>query len=495
MDVLNYLWWIVGIIFTISVASVSIIIFLENRDPAKTIAWLLVFILFPVSGFIIYLLFGQNIRKKKIFKTQKLLLELKSSNTFKSIKEFENLVAIQKNAITENLLFDDEGSFAKKRIMNLLLNMGRSPFTLNNKIKILTNGEEKFNELANDLENAKDHIHMEYYIIKDSQIGRTIKEILVRKAKEGIDVRILYDDVGSWRLWFKKSFFDEMRKEGVKIYPFLPSLLPFLNRKINYRNHRKITVIDGKIGYIGGINIGDEYLGKSKRFGFWRDTHMKIEGEAVYMMQLTFLFDWYFSSKTLLFDKKYFPRLGFCGESIVQIVSSGPDSDWEAIHQAYFTAICQAKKRIYIQTPYFIPDESILMALKSAALSGVDVKIIFPGKPDNKVVYLASLSYFKDILKAGGKVYLYQKGFLHSKILILDDDISSVGTANMDMRSFMLNFEINGFIYDKQIAKELLDDFVKDIEDSKEITLDEYINRPMIQKIKESASRLLSPIL
>ncbi|KXZ39109.1 cardiolipin synthase [Alkalithermobacter thermoalcaliphilus JW-YL-7 = DSM 7308] len=495
MNLFNSFFGALGIIFTISVIAVSIIIFLENRDPSKTIAWLLVLILFPIIGFVIYLLFGQNIRKKKIFKTQKLLNEIESSNAFKSIKEFENLVSVQKSAITDNLIFDDENSFTKKRIMNLLLNTGRSPFTLNNEIKILTNGQNKFTELINDLKSAKDHIHMEYYIIKDSQIGRQIKDVLIQKAKEGVEIRILYDDVGSWRLWFNKNFFNEMRKEGINIYPFLPSLFPFLNKKINYRNHRKIVVIDGKIGYIGGINIGDEYLGKDKKIGFWRDTHIKIQGEAVYMMQLTFLFDWYFSSRKLLLDKKYFPKLSFCGENIVQVVSSGPDSDWEAIHKAYFTAICQAKKRIYIQTPYFIPDESILMALKTAALSGVDVKIMFPANPDHKVVYWASLSYFSEILKAGGKVYLYENGFLHCKTLIIDDDISSVGTANMDLRSFMLNFEINAFIYDRQVTSELLRDFNEDIKECREITLNEYMNRPITQKIKESSSRLLSPIL
>ncbi|SHK52422.1 cardiolipin synthase [Tepidibacter formicigenes] len=495
MDIIDSLLWVFGIVFTISAVLVSIVIFLENRDPSKTIAWLLLFVLFPLGGFIIYLLCGQNIRKKKIFKTQKIFSEIKATRLFKSLKEFENLILVEKQAIMENLIFNDLNMDNKKRVINLLLNTGRAPFTLNNKVQILTNGEQKFNQLLKDLKNAKHHIHIEYYIIKECEIGNKIKDILIQKSKEGIKVRVLYDDVGCWRLWFRRSFFNEMRNANIEIYPFLPSYFPFFNRKVNYRNHRKIAVIDGNIGYTGGINIGDEYLGKNKKFGFWRDTHMKIEGESVYMLQLTFLLDWYFASKKRVFDEKYFPSISYKGDSIVQIVASGPDSDWEAIHQAYFAAISQAKKRIYIQTPYFIPDESILMALKTAALSGIDVRIIFPGIADHKIVYLASLSYFEDILKSGGKVYLYKKGFIHSKVLLIDDDIASVGTANMDLRSFMINFEINGFIYDKKVIKRLEKDFIQDIKDSEEIKLVEYLNRPIIQKIKESAARLFSPIL
>lgn len=488
-------YYIIGF-FVLSAAFVSIVIFLENRDPSRTIAWLLVLLLFPVVGFVIYILFGQNIKKKKIFKMQKLFSEINANKIFESIQNFENLISIQKQAIMEDLVFYDPEINIKRRIMNLLLNTGRSPFTLNNSVKILNSGEEKFRELFEDIRNAKRHIHMEYYIIKDSKIGRSVKELLMEKAKEGVQVRLLYDDVGCWNLWFKREFFNEMRECGIKVAPFLPVKLPFLNRRLNYRNHRKIAVIDGKIGYVGGINIGDEYLGMDEKFGFWRDTHMRIEGEAVYMLQLTFLLDWYFSTKEKLFCTCYFPAISYCGHNVMQIVASGPDSDWEAIHQAYFTAISQAKRMIYIQTPYFIPDDSLLVALRTAALSGVDVRIMFPGKPDHKIVYHASLSYFESILKSGGKVFLYdEKGFLHSKVMVVDDDIASVGTANMDLRSFMINFEINGFIYDKEIVGSLKQDFLNDQLSCKEITLEEYQNRPMLQKLKGSYARLFSPIL
>ncbi len=495
IDIIDTIMWALGILFTVSTVLVSLVIFLENRDPSKTIAWLLLFVVFPIGGFIIYILCGQNVRRKKIFKTQKIFSDIKVSDLFNNIKEFDNLLFVEKQAIVDNIIFNDSSMDNSKRVMSLLLNTGRIPFTLNNDIKILTNGNQKFDEMIKDLKKAKHHIHMEYYIIKNSEIGNKIKDILIKKANQGVKVRILYDDVGCWRLWFDRKFFDDMREHNIEVYPFLKSTIPFLNRRLNYRNHRKIAVIDGKIGYTGGINIGDEYLGKNKKFGFWRDTHMKIKGESVYMLQLTFLLDWYFATKNRIFDGEYFPSISYKGDSIVQIAASGPDSDWEVIHQAYFSAISKAKNRIYIQTPYFIPDESVLMALKTAALSGVDVRIIFPQIADHKIVHLASSSYFKDILKTGGKVYLYKKGFMHSKILLIDDDICSVGSANMDLRSFMINFEVNGFIYDEKVTKRLEKDFMEDIENSEEIKYEDYINRSIVQKIKESAARLFSAVL
>src|SRR5699024_5611477 len=268
-----------------------------------------------------------------------------------------------------------------------------------------------------------------------------------------------------------------------------------LGGKLNYRNHRKIAVIDGSIGYTGGINIGDEYLGMNKKFGYWRDTHIRVEGTAVYMLQMVFLTDWYYNTKEILLTKRFFPKIGYCGDSMVQVVASGPDSDWEAIHYAYFSAICQAKKSIYIETPYFIPDESLLKALNTAALSGIDVRIIFPKIADHKIVNTASYSYFNDILKSGGKVYLYTKGFIHSKVIIIDDKIASTGSANMDLISFMLNFEINAFIYDKQVIDVMTKDFLEDMNNSEELNIKDFNNRSMTQKLKESIARLFSPIL
>lgn len=475
---------------------VSINIILQNRDPAKTMAWLLIFILLPGIGLVIYAALGRNIRKRKIFKTQKLATNIKENNLFKNMEPIEELVELEQRAINGNDLIKDtyyEG--IKKKVISLLLNTGKFPFTTNNNVKVFIDGNEKFESLLKDIEQAKEHIHLEYFIIKNSGIGIKLKELLIKKANEGVSIKILYDDVGCWRFWFDRRFFQDMKDEGIEIVPFLPAKFPIIGGKINYRNHRKIAIIDGHIGYTGGINIGDEYMGKNEKFGYWRDTHIRIEGSSVYMLQMVFLIDWYYTTKKESFDERYFPKLNYMGNSMIQVVATGPDSDWEAIHYAYFSAICNAKERVYIETPYFIPDESLLRALKSAALSGVDVRIIFPSIADHKIVHQASYSYFDDILRSGGKVYLYKKGFIHSKVVIIDDKISSIGSANMDLRSFMLNFEMNAFIYDKKIIKKITDDFFKDIENSEEIKLKDFENRPFIKKWVESVARLFSPIL
>ena len=484
------------IISYISGTIVAMTILLENRDPSKTIAWLLIFILLPGIGLIIYAIFGRNLRKIKIFKTQELASNLKEKRLFQNLGEINKLIRLEQDTISISKFFkDNEVDNIKLKIISLLLNTGMFPFTTNNNVDIYIDGNEKFENLIKDIEIAKDHIHLEYFIIKDSEIGQKIKSLLIKKAKENVKVRILYDDVGCWRFWFHRKFFKEMRSYGIEIEAFLPTKFPIIGGKLNYRNHRKIVVIDGHIGYTGGINIGDEYMGKNKKFGYWRDTHIRIKGTSVYMLQMTFLIDWYYNTKEVLLDKKYFPKLNDCGNSMIQVVASGPDSDWEAIHYAYFLAICQAKKSIYIETPYFIPDESILRALKSAALSGVDVRIIFPKIADHKVVNTASYSYFDDILKSGGKVYLYNKGFIHSKVIIIDDAIASTGSANMDLRSFMLNFEINAFIYDESVIKIMKEDFFKDLQYSDEINKEEFKNRSILKKSKESIARLFSPIL
>ncbi|MBO3445952.1 cardiolipin synthase [Clostridium sp. CCUG 7971] len=494
---------VVGILFLgyliisyLASAAISMVIILENRDPARTVTWLLIFLLLPGVGLLIYAVFGRNIRKIKIFKTQKLANDIKEEKLFENLEEIQELVKLEQDSIKERSLADDElADYSKKRVISLLLNTGMFPFTTNNNIDVYIDGNQKFENLIKDIKSAKDHIHLEYFIIKDSEIGRKIRDLLIEKAKEGVKIRILYDDVGCWRFWFHRKFFNEMKKHGIDIMPFLPAKFPIIGSKLNYRNHRKIVVIDGKVGYTGGINIGDEYVGKNKKFGYWRDTHIRIEGTSVYLLQMTFLIDWYYTTKEIILIKKYFPKMSYCGDSMVQVVASGPDSDWEAIHYAYFSAICQAKKNIYIETPYFIPDESILRALKSAALSGVDVRIIFPKIADHKMVNSASYSYFTDILKSGGKVYLYTKGFIHSKIVIIDDKISSTGSANMDLRSFMLNFEINAFIYDKDVIEIMTKDFFEDMKNSEELDESDFENRNIIIKAKESISRLFSPIL
>lgn len=488
---------IILVLFYILSVIVSVKLILENRDPSKTLIWILIFMLFPIIGILIYAVLGRNIRKIKMNKAYKMANSMKKENLLFNLDEMKELAQGQSSMIKNGKLPHSENiDFRVLKVVSLLLNTGIFPFTINNNVEIYVDGNEKFENLIKDIRNAKDHIHLEYFIIKDSEIGEKIKKELIEKSKDGVKIRIIYDDVGCWRFWFHRHFFNEMRSYGIEIIPYLKGRITIpIGGQLNYRNHRKIVVIDGKIGYTGGINIGDEYIGKNKKFGYWRDTHIRIEGTSVYMLQMIFLTDWYYNTKEVLLEEKLFPKLNTKGDVMMQIVASGPDSDWESMHYAYFYAICQAKKSIYIETPYFIPDESLLKALKCAALSGVELIILFPKIADHKIVNTASYSYFQEILESGGKVYLYNKGFLHSKVIIIDDFMASTGSANMDLRSFKLNFEVNAFIYDKNIIKEIKKDFMEDLENSEELERIKFENRNTIMKVKESISRLFSPIL
>lgn len=477
------LFQVITILYTIISIIVGLDVLLDNRDPSSTIAWLMVLVILPVVGIFLYLYIGRNHRKKETF--------IKKSKEDYII--LNNLLKEQVSFADYNPMFKRDSGDIRGKVMPLLLNNTRAPVTVNNKVKVLQNGEATFTEMLNAINNARDHVHIEYFIIKDSHIGRKFQRALIKKAREGLEVRLIYDAVGSIRL--KKSFIRPLEEAGVQVRSFLPVSLPFFGSRLNYRNHRKILVVDGKIGFVGGLNIGDEYLGRNKKMGFWRDTHLKIEGEAVYVLQGIFLADWYFISNEAIDGFKYFPSQGYCGETVVQIASSGPDSYWASIHQAYFSAINGAKERVYITTPYLVPDEGILLALKVAALRGVDVKLLLPIKPDHRTVFWASKSHFEELLEAGVKIYQYEKGFVHGKVFIVDNNFVSIGTANLDIRSFKLNFEVNAFIYDKEVNYSLARDFYEDLRVSREVVLGEYINRPLIDKIRESIMRVLSPIL
>lgn len=470
-------------LYVITTILVSILVILDNRNPSRTVAWLMALYFLPVAGMFLYLYIGQNHKKKKTF-----------------IKKRKQDYEVVHRLLYHQIDFTDYGGFLIKnfsdtrgKVAPLLLNNSEAPITVNNEATVLINGYETFREMLKSINQAKQHIHMEYFIIKDSDIGRRFQRALIRKAKEGLEVRVIYDAVGCWRL--KEDFFAPLREAGVKVRPFLPVTLPFFGSRLNYRNHRKILVVDGKVGFVGGLNIGDEYLGKNKKLGFWRDTHLKLQGEAVYLLQVIFLRDWYFVSREELEGKAYFPKQGFCGDKMIQVTSSGPDSYWESIHQAYFSAITAARKSVFITTPYLVPDESILMALKTVALRGVDVRLLLPSKPDHRTVFLASKAHFTELLEAGVKIYQYQKGFVHSKVFIVDDNFSSIGTANLDIRSFNLNFEVNAFIYDEEIAKVLKKNFYLDLLQSKQIILEEYSMRPIHHRFIESIAKLFSPIL
>ncbi|MFB6467579.1 cardiolipin synthase [Cytobacillus sp. Hz8] len=476
---------LIGVVFILNVLLAAIVIFLERRDAGSTWAWLLVLFFIPGLGFILYLLLCQNLTRSRLFQwedKQKVGIEQLIST---QIQQLEN----------DEFVFRSDTARSSRNMVHMLLMNNDAVLTEDNRVKIFTDGKEKFTALLKDINQAKNHIHLQYYIFKNDQIGKKIIKALTKKANEGVTVRILYDELGSRRI--PKKAFEELRKAGGEVEAFFPSRLRFFNLRMNYRNHRKLAIIDGKIGYVGGFNVGDEYLGLNSKFGYWRDTHLRITGRAVHAIQTRFILDWNQASERhdINYQTRYFPEELSKGTVSMQIVTSGPDSEWEQIKNGYIKMISSARRSILIQTPYFIPDTSLLDALRIAALSGVDVRIMIPDKPDHLFVYWATYSYIGEMLKAGARVYVYNNGFIHSKTMVVDGKISSVGTANIDVRSFRLNFEVNAFIYHKTIARRLSDSFRKDVALSSELTLSKYVQRPIIIRIKESISRLLSPIL
>lgn len=453
----------------------------ERRDPVRALSWIAVIVLLPFAGMVLFVFFGQDYRKQKIFNRKEI----------KDLIQFEQLSYKQLREIDT---FSNPEVAANREIITLLLNNNKSLLTTNNRLEVLNDGSETFASLIDALRKAESFIHLEYYIFENDELGGKIADILKEKARSGVEVRFIYDDVGSWNL--KRSFIRSLRDAGVQVHCFMPVVFPWLTSKINYRNHRKIVVIDGKVGYTGGLNIADRYL-RGTKHGPWRDTHLKIEGTAVNMLQLTFLADWYFATGIQLKDKDKYLMVSddSVGDTAVQIATSGPDSDWATIMQAYFAAITKATDHIYISTPYFMPGESLLTALKVAALSGIDVRIMLPSRSDSKIVYWASRSYITELLEAKIKVYLYNKGFNHSKIITIDNRFSSIGTANMDNRSFEDNFEVTAMIYDRDVTDRLESRFLADLNGCTRLTYRRWATRSRTDMFKESVARLFSPLL
>ncbi len=482
-DIWLYLFGLVGVIYTLTIVFTLIVVILENRSPQKTISWILVLILLPVIGLISYLVFGQSYRKQKMF----------SLKGLGDLKWLQILSQDQKGNLEESKFLKNERIHEKKNVMTLLLNNSKALLTGQNRVKILNDGEETFTEIYKSLRKAKEHIHLEYYIIEDGELASELHEILLERAIAGVEIRIIYDGVGSWKL--SQDYIDSLRKVGVKIHAFLPVRFPVLTSRINYRNHRKIIIIDGKTAFVGGLNFADRYKNGIPSIGIWRDTHLKIDGEAASSLQIVFLIDWYFVRQEVLLDEKYRPNFKVKERCLLQIVSSGADSDWASILQAYFSAIASAKQNVYISSPYFMPNGSILMALKTAAMSGIDVRVLIPKKSDSAMTFYGTLSYIGELLEAGVKIYFYKKGFNHSKIMMVDGVISTVGTANMDIRSFEQNFEVNALVYDETVTMELRERFLEDLEQSDKIDLETWQKRPKGQKIKESLARIFTPLL
>ena len=462
-----------------------VVVFFQRRNPKSVWAWLLILYFIPVLGFVFYLLIGADMHKRKMFRT----------------KEIEDRLA---NAIRRQELMIRSQELKEKYpgvtdysdLVMYHLHTTSAILSDDNDVQFFVNGEDKFAALKEDMRNAKKSIHIQYYIIKNDELFRSIVEILKDKVKEGVKVRILYDSMGCWKM--RKKIWKQLEKEGIQCTEFFPALVGRLHLRINYRNHRKIVVIDDCIGYVGGFNIGKEYIDKDPKFGHWRDTHMRITGSSVTALEARFILDWNFADrKRLLSYEDYMDNLKMehTGRSPIQIITSGPDSHDEYIRNTYVRMIHKARKSIYIQTPYFIPDESMMTALQIAIHSGVEVNIMIPCKPDHPFVYWATYSYIGEMVAAGAKCYVYNNGFLHAKTLSIDGMVACVGTANMDFRSFGLNFEVNAVIYSERTVQRLERAFENDMTLCTQVTRKVYDERGLVIKAKEQFSRLLSPLL
>lgn len=458
--------------YALSVITVIVVIIGENRNPVKSLAWVTILLLFPAVGLILYFFFGRSIKNKRMISKRK------KRRLRKSVAQPE----FTKNpkGLTPNA----------ERLSSLANSLTGAPVYTGNNVEIYSDGQSKFAALKADLLAANKFINLQYYIFENDSLGTEIAEILKDKVRQGVKVRVIYDHVGSFHV--NSNFFKKLRKAGVEAYPFFKVAIVPLASKVNWRNHRKMVIIDGKIGYIGGMNIANRYLDGGKKFKLWRDCHLRITGPAVASLQYSFARDWNFMGRELLEET---PQPDYAGTSNMQCITGGPMNQWNNLAQLFLQAIASASKKVWIQTPYFLPPEYLLKALQSSALSGVDVRIMIPRHSDAVMLGLATRSYFTECLRSGIKLYFYELGMLHSKVLIIDDDISSVGSTNFDFRSFEHNFEGNMMIYSDDVNRTLSEIFLEDQANSVRVQTEEWKLRPLIQRIKESVLRLMSPIL
>lgn len=474
-----YVHWIFIVLYVAVIVGIMLTVLMDNRQPAKTIAWVLVLLFVPVVGIVLYIFFGQNTRKMKLISGRSL-----DQLSKRSMLEFVE---------QRNLRMPEYFSSLVRLFTNQSLSL---PFK-DNAVEFYTDGYQFFPALLQAIKGATNHIHLDTYIIADDPLGRLVSDALIAKAREGVEVRLIYDDVGCWRV--PERFFDRMRQVGVKVRSFMPVRFPAFTSKVNYRNHRKVCVIDGTQGFIGGMNIALRYV-KGLHGGTlpWRDTHMRLRGSVVYALQRAFLVDWYFVDRTLINDHRYYPPMSWhiSNDSLAQVVTSSPIAQWPDIMQGYVRILLEAKRYVYMETPYFLPTEPVMFAMRTAALAGVDVRLLIPRRSDAWLIQLASMSYVTETLEAGVKVRLYEKGFNHSKLLVADDQISTCGSTNIDFRSFENNFEANVFFYDRQTALRIKDIYMRDEDCSINFSeARELHHRPYMHRFVESLLRLLSPLL
>ncbi|OIP32761.1 MAG: cardiolipin synthase [Deltaproteobacteria bacterium CG2_30_63_29] len=478
-----------GVIISVLSVSTGIVlsvwIVLEKRRPTSTLAWILVLIALPWLGLLFYLVFGRRrLKRRAAIRTQ-------------SRAAVRAEIPLDENTVHAHL--SDQivvSSFeTQNQLISLATRNAEAPVTVGNSVQILCNAEETYPELFAAIAAAKEFVHVEYYIVQPDSAGARLRDLLQQKAELGVSVRFLFDGVGS--IGIDDTWLDPLLNAGAECEVFLPLRLPRVpsRPRWNFRNHRKLVVVDGEVGFTGGLNIGEEYEGKTKRLGFWRDTHLKIVGPAVRSLERIFHEDWYYATNKLITGREYFPAPGKAGDDLVQIIPSGPDREWESIHLQMFQAIATARNRCFITTPYFVPDEAIRVALVAAALRGVNVRLLVPSKSDLRLVLWAGRSYYGELLRAGVRIFEYQKGFLHAKTLVVDGNFATVGSANMDIRSFRLNFELNAFVYSPRFSAQAEAIFEKDLEDATELTLEQYVGSSLGYRLAAAYARLMSPLL
>lgn len=480
--ILNSAWFDTAFA-VVAILTTVILIFVivsENRNPVKSLAWVTVLLLLPVFGILLYIFFGRNIKNQRMI----------SRRIRRRLRSKENRSSYSPARL--------ELSLASAQQIMLGKSLTGAQFHGENTIEVFTSGAEKFDALEADLLNAKRSINLQYYIFDGDETGHRIARALMAKAREGVKVRVIYDHVGSFSV--RSRFFKEMVRAGVEAYPFFKVTFPQLATRVNWRNHRKICVIDNSIGYIGGMNIADRYIDGGK-FDIWRDTHLRITGPVVDALNYSFALDWNFTTgKVLDMGSNHSDHTSLARPEAIhgigaQVLTNGPTSQWHAIEMAFHKAVLNATKRVYIQTPYFLPTDGLLNALQTAALAKVDVRIMVPKASDSRMLTLASASYFKECLRSNIKIYQYQAGMLHAKMMIVDDEMVSIGSTNFDFRSFEYNFEANIFCYSREFTKRMLDVFRNDLKDCVRVTPETWRRRPLPRKAAESILRLLSPVL
>ncbi len=469
-----WVWWILNILYALTILGIIAVVVSENRNPVKSLAWVTVLLVVPVVGLVLYIVFGRNIQNKRII----------------SRRNRRKLRRLGAGGGTDPAKIEDAGAVMPQ--INLAYALCGSHYYEGNDVGIFDNGQEKFDALLADIAAARSYINMQYYIIVNDNIGIRVMEALMERARAGVKVRLIYDHVGSFKL--SNRYLRRLKEAWVEAYPFFKVVFPPFGTRINWRNHRKIVVIDGKVGYIGGMNVADRYVDGGKLFDVWRDLHLRVEGPAVFALQQSFAVDWNFMGQPLLEEGPLATAVK--GHSVgMQLVTGGPTTQWLNMTLVFQQAIARARKCIYIQTPYFIPSEGLVHALQVAALSKVDVRLMIPRRSDSDMLRWASFSYVQECLRAGIKVYLYEKGMLHSKAIIIDDDFCTVGSTNFDFRSFEHNFEANMLIYSTDFNARMKALFVRDMRDSRRVTSSAWRHRPWREKALESVMRLFSPIL